>query len=70
MIDRSPFHFIGGRKLNREEVKILYGDRSTLYANMINNDCQAVVLSNNGPSWCQPLRPDDIIVNPPESPRR
>ena len=68
-IARSPFHFIGGKKLSQQEVKDLYGESSILHQNMVGNGYEAVVLSNN-PSWCQPFRTDDVIVQPPESPRR
>ena len=68
-IARSPFHFIGGKILSLQEVKTLYGESSILHQNMVNNGYEAVVLSNN-PSWCQPFRPDDVIVQPPASPRR
>ena len=69
VIARSPFHFIGGKILSLQEVKNLCGESSILHQNMVNNGCEAVVLSNN-PSWCRPFRPDDVIVQPPASPRR
>ncbi len=69
MIARSPFHFIGGKIPSQQDVKNLYGESSILHQNMVGNGYEAVVLSNN-PSWCQPFRPDDVIVQPPAITRR